>query len=133
MKRIALLITMVAATLAMCGCEDEYRTYMPDSHWILHADGMVEGHRLSLTFDGDEVEAADGNYKTPPFTSHRHWDYYINENGEMHIWYVENDSDGGTTTYSYTLGYMLAEDGLSMTLVYDPTFGSTKTYRFDKR
>lgn len=133
MKRIALIMTFVVAAAMLCGCEDEYHSYLPDSHWILHADGMVEGHRLSLTFDGDQVEAADGNHKTPPFTSNRTWNYYITDANEMHIWYLDSDSDGGTSTTSYTLDYMMADDGLSLTLVYYPTFGTAKKYRFDKR
>lgn len=132
MKRLALLITLFAA-FAMSGCEDEYRTYMPDSHWILHADGMVEGHRLALTFDGDVVSVADGSYRTPPFTGSRKWDYYLVDDVEMRIYYTETDSDGGTSTTSYTLGYSMAPDGLTLTLTYDPTFGARRTYTFDRR
>ena len=133
MKRISLIMAFLAAFL-MCGCEEEScRTYMPESHWILHADGMVEGRRLTLTFDGDGVEALDGKWSTRPFTSNRTWNYYIDVDGYMHISYTTTDSDGCTSTESYELRHCLSDDGLTMTLVYEPTFGSTRTYNFDRR
>lgn len=133
MKRISLMLMLLAA-LFMCGCEDDGpRTYMPESHWILHADGMVEGRRLTLTFDGDAVEALDGNRDTRPFTSDRTWDYYIDGSGYMHISYTTTDSDGYSDTESYELRHSLSDDGLTMTLVYEPAFGSARTYRFDRR
>ena len=133
MKRIALMMTLLAA-LFMSGCEEEENwTYMPDSHWILHADGMVEGRRLTLTFDGDEVEALDGSWDTRPFSSDRTWTYHIEDDGYMYISYTTTDSDGFSDTETYELRHSVSEDGLTMTLVYKPTFGSARTYRFDRR
>lgn len=134
MKRSLLLISLLTALL-FCGCdaEEECWTYMPESHWILHADGMVEGRRLTLTFKGSEVEALDGSRATRPFTSDRTWDYHIGEDGYMHIYYTSSDSDGYSSTDSYELRHSVSEDGLTMTLVYYPSFGSARTYHFDRR
>ena len=133
MKRFALIITLVAATLMLCGCDEEERTYLPDSHWILHVDGTSEGHRLALTFRGDEMEVHDGSYKTPPFTSSSTWDYYITGDGYLHMYYYSTDSDGYTDDESFDLKMSMSADGLTLTLVYDPWVGSTRTYVFDKR
>lgn len=132
MKRIAIVLTFVAAFL-MCGCEEENRTYLPDSHWILHVDGTAEGHRLALTFNGDEMQVHDGTWRTPPFGESTYWDYYITDDGYMHIYYTTTDSDGYTDTESYELAMTLPEDGLTLTLVYKPWSGSARTYRFDRR
>ena len=126
------MLTLLA-TLFLCSCEDDYKTYMPESHWILHVDKMTEGRRLTLTFDGDGVKALDGNWDTRPFTSDRTWVYHIDGNGYMHIHYTTTDSDGDSSTDSYELLHSLSDDGLTMTLVYEPAFGSPRTYRFDRR
>ncbi len=134
MRRIALLIVIAVAAFVFASCEEEeVRYYLPDSHWILHADGMVEGHRLALTFTGDELEVSDGSYKTPPFTGSRDWEYYVTDDGYLHIWYTTSDSDGGTSTDSEALRYSISEDGLTLSLVYEPWIGSTKYYTFDRR
>ena len=133
MKRFALIAMFVAAALALGGCEEENRTYLPDSHWILHVDGTAEGHRLALTFNGETMHVHDANWKTPPFGGSSSWDYYITDDGYLHIYYSTTDSDGYTDTYYYDLAMTLSDDGLTLTLVYKPWSGSARTYRFDRR
>ncbi len=135
MKRLTLIITLVASMMMLGGCTEEtIITYLPDSHWILHVDGMTEGHRLALTFEGDEMQVDDGTYKTPPFTSSDEtWYYYISDNTYLHMWTYYTDSDGVEYTDSYDLKITTNEEMNSMTLVYDPWIGSTRTYTFDRR
>ena len=134
MKRIAIILALVIAAFAFTSCEyEEEYYYMPDSHWILHADGMVEGRRLALTFVGDELEVADGSHKTPPFTESRTWDYYLTEGGTLHISYSYSDSDGTTSSDYHVLDYSISEDGLTLTLMYETWTGRVKTYTFDRR
>ena len=132
MKRLMLIMTVVAAGLLMGGCEEEHYTYLPDSHWILHVDGMTEGHRLALTFKGDVMRVDDASWRQTPF-SDGEWNYCITEDGWLNMWQSESDSDGGSYTVSYDLDYSMSDDGLSLTLVYWPASGGAKTYRFDRR
>ncbi len=133
MKHFAFIAMFVAAALMLGGCEEENRSYLPDSHWILHVDGTAEGHRLALTFNGETMHVHDANWKTPPFGGSSSWDYYITDDGYLHIYYSTTDSDGYTDTYYYDLAMTLSDDGLSLTLVYEPWSGSARTYRFDRR
>jgi len=126
---------MVATMMLLGGCTDDgIVSYLPDSHWILHVDGMSEGHRLALTFSGDEMQVDDGSYKTPPFTSSdEEWYYYITEDSYLHMWNYYTDSDGVEYEDSYDLKMSINAEMNSMTLIYDPWIGSTKTYSFDRR
>jgi len=133
MKRFALIITLVASMMMFGGCKEEIVSYLPDSHWILYTDGMTEGHRLALTFFGDQMEVNDGSYKTPPFTSSQTWNYHITEDSELYMWRYEYDSDGYESRESYTLKMSINADVNSLTLVYDPWIGSTHTYNFERR
>ena len=133
MRRLAFIIMFAAAALLMCSCEEEEYSYLPDSHWILHVDGMSEGHRLALTFSGEDMIVTDGSWsKTPPFTDGT-WEYNITSDGYLHMYDYSTDSDGCTTTTSYDLYCTMSDDGLSLTLVYDPWYGSTRRYLFDRR
>lgn len=133
MKRLALILTFVAATFMMCGCEEENRSYLPDSHWILHVDGAAEGHRLALTFTGDEMRVHDAGWDNPPFGESSLWNYYITDDGYMHIYYSTTDSDGYTDTEEYELMSTVSADGLTLTLLYDPWVGHMRSYVFDRR
>ncbi len=133
MKRLTLLATLFVAAFALCGCEEENYSYLPESHWIIHVDGTAEGHRLALTFNGDEMKVHDADWNTPPFNASSQWNYYITDDGYMHIYYTTTDSDGYTDTESYELMSTVSADGLRLTLVYDPWIGSTHTYVFDRR
>ena len=133
MKRFALIMTMVASAMLFAGCEEEERYYLPDSHWLLRVDGMTEGHRLGLTFEGEQLWSSDGNIHTPPFYGSESWSYYITGDSELHIYTVETDVDGSSTTESYELTIDVDEAMSSMTLTYKPWLGSTYTYRFDRR
>ena len=133
MRRTAFMIMLFAAALTFAACDEEPHSYLPDSHWILHADGMAEGHRLALTFHGETLDVADGSHTTPPFSASKRWDYYVTSDGVLHISRTESDPDGGTTTYSYNLDYNVSDDGLTLALTYAPTFGNVRNYLFDRR
>lgn len=124
-------IPLAALSLMLCSCTEEHVTYLDDSHWILKVDGIAEGHRLALTFVGDEMEVFDASYDTPPF-SDGVWDYYIDEDDDLHMSRTYSDGDGETTE-SYRLHCNVDEGFTALTLVYDPWLGSTCTYRFERR
>ena len=133
MKRFALIMTIVASVMLFSGCEDEQRYYLEDSHWILHVDGMTEGHRLSLTFEGETLTSLDGDNHTPPFSGDQVWSYYIDGDSDLNIWYTETDYEGYTTTHSYTLKMNVDDEMTGLTLQYKPFLSSTRNYQFDRR
>ena len=133
MKRFALIIMFVASAMMFTGCEEEERWYLQNSHWILHVDGMTEGHRLSLTFDGEYLTTLDGDSHTPPFSGSQTWNYYITGDSDLHIWITDTDSDGYSTTESHDLKLIVDDAMTSLTLTYKPLIGSSHTYLFDRR
>ncbi len=133
MKKIALIMCFVATAIMFSGCAEEEKYYLENSHWILHVDGMTEGHRLALTFDGETLTSADGDSHTPPFSGTETWFYYITGDSQLYIYQYETDSDGGTYTESHTLTIDVDDAMSYLTLYYKPAFGSTRTYRFDRR
>ena len=133
MKRFALIMTIVASVMLFAGCEEEERYYMQDSHWILHVDGMTEGRRLTLTFEGESLKSLDGDSNTPPFYGSDTWSYYITGDSKLHIWKTETDYEGYTTTESYDLDFDVDEAMSDLRLSYKPWLGSMHKYRFDRR
>ena len=132
MKAVKLLlipIVALAATL-FASCGEEY-AYLPDSHWILKVDGMTEGHRLALTFCGDEMRVHDASYKTPPFSTGS-WGYHIDDDGMLVMSRTVYDGDG-TNTESYRLRYRTDDEFNELTLVYTPWTGGARTYVFSRR
>ncbi len=124
-------IPFVALSLMLCSCTEERVSYFGDSHWILKVDGVAEGHRLALTFAGDEMEVFDASYDTPPF-SDGVWDYYIDEDGDLIMSRTYSDGDGETTE-SYRMQCDVDEEFTALRLVYDPWIGSTHVYQFERR
>ena len=132
MKALRLILVPVVALLTLCSCEEERASYLPDSHWILKVDGMTEGHRLALTFSGDEMEVRDGSSTdTPPLTSGV-WSYHIDADGMLHMSRTVYDGDGSSTE-SYVLQSVTDAELTRLTLTYDPWLGSPRTYRFERR
>ena len=131
MKRILSTIVLLASMALFAACEDEPRYYLPDSHWILHVDTPTEGRRLNLTFSGDQLKSSDGSYDTRPFTGTETWTYYINDNDELCI--TSNSYSDDDTQESHLLGYSINEAATELVIVYDPLFGSRRSYRFDRR
>ena len=118
--------------MLFCGCEDYEVGYLPDSHWILHVDGMAEGHRLALTFDGDQMRVFDGSYSTYPFTSSGTWQYNIRDGKCLYMWRDESDGDGSYIE-DYYLDYSMNATETELVLVYSPLTGNQYCYRFDRR
>lgn len=133
MKRYVTLCMIAFTALLFSSCEKEECWYLESSHWILHVDGMTEGHRLALTFNGNEMTVHDGSWDTPPFYSSDTWYYHIGEDSRLYMYKYEVDSDDDVSTTSYYLDFSMDEAETSITLTYNPWLGSRHTYKFDRR
>ena len=132
MRKYLIIGLFAAATMLFCSCEDYEVSYLPGSHWILHVDGMSEGHRLALTFDGDAMRVFDGSYSTYPFTYSGTWQYNIRDGRSLHMWRTESDEDGSYTE-SYDMDYSMNANETELLLVYTTFTGEEWSYRFDRR
>lgn len=133
MKRFKIVLLLVLTALMAVSCTKERVSYLPDGHWLIHVDGATEGHRLGLTFHGNEMEVRDAGWLGDGPFSNGWWNYYITDDNEFCMWQSTTDSDGDTYTESYSLGYGLNENQTQLTLIYEPFLGSRKTYVFDRR
>lgn len=132
MKHLKTIVLLLVAAFMLASCEKEEVTYLPDSHWLLHVDGATEGHRLGLTFIGQELTVRDAGWNNTPFSNDT-WDYHISKDGRMYISRDVYDSDGYSYTDGYTFSFSINEDQTQMTLVYKALFGSIYSYTFDRR
>lgn len=132
MKLMKLMAIPIAAlSMMLCSCTEENVSYMADSHWILKVDGVSVGHRLALTFHGDEMQVFDASYDTPPFADGV-WNYYIDEDDDLYMSRTYSDGDDETTE-SYRLHCDVDEDFTVLNLVYDPWIGGSHIYQFERR
>lgn len=124
-------IPLVALTMTLCSCSEDRVSHLADSHWILKVDGVAEGHRLALTFNGDEMKVFDASYDTPPF-SDGVWNYYIDEDDDLVMSRSYGDGDSETTE-CYRMHSEVDEDFETLRLVYDTWHDGPRIYQFERR
>lgn len=127
----SLIIAFVAAASMLCAsCKDEDVYYLDDSHWILHTEGVSEGKRLNLTFEGDKLTVKDRPFLSNFPLDVDVWDYYISD-GYLHA--SRTYYDDGYQEESYSFRVEFSDNESQMTLTQQRLLSSDRVFVFDRR
>ena len=137
-KKLFIAFVCTIGLLGLTSCEEEH--LYPNElqgHWVLmdsstKDDGAAKS-LLALTFEHDMLFVDGASSGQRPFSYSYDWEWYVNEDSELVIYYEDYDSDGDLSRSTYYLDWWYDERNDELTLEWDPLLGSDKHYVFMRR